>query len=311
MNPNYLETLVDIAERHAPGWHINNTSVPALRCSKYLKADSPLARAMNLSPCLCLIVQGRKTVTFGNGSIEYRAGEYLISPHHLPITWVVNEGSHEKPYLCLLVEIDLSLVGDLLANGRLTAGTQGPTPPTLFKGQVHDTLADALVRLASLLDNPDDVPYLAPIYLKEVYYRLVTSEYGGNIVRAATPGSNAQKISQVVYYINNNFLAKLDIDELANMVNMSTSSFYQHFKAMTTSSPLQYQKQLRLIEARRLMVVDSADATRAAYLVGYESPSQFNREYSRMFGNSPSRDRDNLRNTARNNIFTTASSPAA
>lgn len=294
----YLPILADITERHAPEWHLNQTAIPSIACSKNLKADSMQPVSLMLKPSLCLIAQGAKVVTFGGKQFEYKAGEYLVTLVNLPLMWVVTEGCAEKPYLCFMIELDPALLSDLLIQKKVMLDSSGDVSQALFKGEIKQELGDALARLAGLLDRPDDAPYLAPVYIQEIYYRLITSEHCRSIISAVIPGTNTQRVSKAISYINQNYLSPLRMDEMAAIAGMSVSSFYHHFKAMTAASPLQYQKQLRLVEARRLIAVESLDATRAAYQVGYQSPSQFSREYARMFGLPPGRDRASMRDAA-------------
>lgn len=251
-----------------------------------------------LKPSLCLILQGAKVVTFGSERFKYEAGEYLVTLVNLPLMWIVTEGSTEKPYLCFMIELNPVLLSEMLMQKGMGSDASVGVSQALFKGRINPDLGDALIRLAGLLDRPDDAPYLAPVYMREIYYRFITSEHCRSIINAVIPETNTQRVSKAICHINKNYLSPLRMDEMAAIAGMSVSSFYQHFKAMTASSPLQYQKQLRLVEARRLIAVESLDATQAAYQVGYESPSQFNREYSRMFGLSPGRDRACMRDAA-------------
>ena len=291
----YLPILADITERHAPEWSLNQTAIPSIACSKNLKADSMQPMSLMLKPSLCLIAQGAKVVTFGGKQFKYNAGEFLVTLVNLPLMWIVVEGCVEKPYLCFMIELDPALLSDLLMQKNIMLDSSGDVSQALFKGRINQEFGDAITRLAGLLDRPDDAPYLAPVYIQEIYYRLITSEHCRSIISAVIPGTNTERISKAICHINRNFLSPLRMDEMAAIAGMSVSSFYDHFKAMTAASPLQYQKQLRLVEARRLIATESLDATSAAYRVGYQSPSQFNREYARMFGLPPGRDRTSMR----------------
>jgi AraC-like DNA-binding protein len=167
----------------------------------------------------------------------------------------------------------------------------------LFVSNADAPLLDCALRLTRLLDTPQDLPVLAPMVIREIYYRLLTGEQGEAVRQIATSGSNMQRIAQVLQYMKTDFTKPLRIEDLADRAKMSPSSFHAHFKAVTTMSPLQYQKQLRLLEARRLMLTEPENAVTAADRVGYESPSQFSREYARMFGAAPSGDIQRLRTT--------------
>ena len=170
-----------------------------------------------------------------------------------------------------------------------------PTERALFIGSTSDQLTDALLRLARLLDTPQDIPLLAPMVIREIYYRLLNGLHGRRIAQIAINGTNMQRIAHVIQMLKSKFSEPIRVGDLAQMAHMSPSSFHFHFKAVTAMSPLQYQKRLRLLEARRLLLVEGRDAASAAYRVGYESASQFSREYSRMFGAPPISDVTNLR----------------
>jgi AraC-like DNA-binding protein len=167
----------------------------------------------------------------------------------------------------------------------------------LFVSTADAPLLDCALRLTKLLDTPQDISMLAPMIIREIYYRLLMGEQGESVRQIATSGSNMQRIAEVIKLIKTDFAQPMRVESLAAQARMSPSSFYHHFKEVTSMSPLQYQKQLRLLEARRLMLAENSDATNAAYQVGYESPSQFSREYSRMFGAPPIRDIERLRTT--------------
>ncbi len=165
----------------------------------------------------------------------------------------------------------------------------------MFVGNADSSLIDCAIRLTKLLDTPQDIPFLAPMIIREIYYRLLIGEQGEAVRQIATAGSNMQRIAEVIKRLKADFTSPLRIENLALAANMSASSFHRHFKTITSMSPLQYQKQLRLLSARQIMLIENVDASQAAYQVGYESASQFSREYARMFGSPPIRDIERLR----------------
>ena len=193
------------------------------------------------------------------------------------------------------MDIDPKQLSDLITETVRTEVHDAPTERALFIGKTNHQLTDALLRLARLLDTRQDIPLLAPMVIREIYYRLLNGSYGRRIAQIAIKGANMQRIAHVIQKLKTKFSEPIRVEDLAEMAHMSPSSFHFHFKEVTSMSPLQYQKRLRLLEARRLLFVEGTDAASAAYRVGYESGSQFSREYSRMFGAPPISDVANLR----------------
>jgi AraC-like DNA-binding protein len=211
----------------------------------------------------------------------------------------VIEASAEQPYLCIAIELDARTLADLISQSGDASWSRGETSRGLFVGEMDAATQDAVLRLTRLLDTPRDIPVLAPLALREFHYRLLSSPYGRAIAQMAIAGSNTHKIGQIIRRIKTKLAEPIRVEELASMANMSPSSFHQHFKAVTAMSPVQYQKKLRLTEARQILLAEKADAQNAAYRVGYQSVSQFSREYSRMFGAPPMRDVQGLFSHAR------------
>ncbi|KAB0666003.1 AraC family transcriptional regulator [Oryzomonas japonica] len=271
----------------------NNTAIPQLHCFKLSK---PTAKtSVVYSPCLSLVVQGKKEAELDGETYRYAASEFLVVSVDLPVTCQITAATVESPYLCLLLDIDPVLLSDLMLQTDEKWTDKNDASRGLFVGKVDDLLADCAVRLVRFLDTPRDIPLLAPLVIREIYYRLLMSHYGQAIAQIAIVGSITQRIAQVIHLLKTNFSKPIRVEDMAEMANMSLSSFHFHFKEVTALSPLQYLKRMRLLEARRLMLSDGTDAANAGYLVGYESSSQFSREYSRMFGTPPIRDITNLR----------------
>jgi AraC-like DNA-binding protein len=241
---------------------------------------------------LAIIVQGKKAALLGEETHRYDAGQYLVISVDLPLSGFVTQATPEQPYLGFRLTLDPRQFSDMIAQtpDRKEASVRG-----LFVSNADAPLLDCALRLTRLLDTPQDLPVLAPMVMREIYYRLLTGEQGEAVRQIATSGSNMQRIAQVIQQMKTDFAKPLRIEDLADQVKMSPSSFHAHFKAVTSMSPLQYQKHLRLLEARRLMLTEPVNAVTAADQVGYESPSQFNREYARMFGAPPIRDITSLR----------------
>jgi AraC-like DNA-binding protein len=245
-----------------------------------------------------MVAQGAKRVILGDDTYVYDAQHYLITSVHLPTVVQVTEASPEKPYLGLRLTFDLRELSQLMADSHLPAPRTQQSSRGMATGEVTPALVNAFVRLIDLLDNKEDIPILAPVIQREIVYRLLVGDQGERLRQIAVAGSQSQQIARAIEWLKGNFTETLRIDDLATKSRMSTSTFHHHFRSMTALSPLQYQKQLRLQEARRLMLSDRIDAATAAFQVGYESPSQFSREYNRLFGAPPLRDINNLRQLA-------------
>jgi AraC-like DNA-binding protein len=245
-------------------------------------------------PGLALVAQGAKQVLLGEENYRYDQANYLVTSIDLPVSSQVVDASPERPYLCVMLRFDARAIAELLADADLPA-----SPVTAGRGiavsPLSEELLDTVLRLVRLLVAPRDLPVLAPLIERELLYRLLTSEQGPRLCHVATAGSRSHQISHAIDWLKNHYREPLRIDALATVVNMSPSSLHHHFRAITAMSPLQYQKQLRLQEARRLMLAGHCDVASAAHRVGYESPSQFSREYSRLFGAPPLRDVELLR----------------
>lgn len=247
-------------------------------------------------PFLGIIIQGKKAVLLGEETYRYSVAQYLVVSVDLPLSAFVVEATMDKPYLSFILRLDSHQLYDIItAQTRLTSSKKENSVRGLFISNAESSLLDCAIRLTRLLDTPQDIPMLAPMIIREIYYRLLVGDQGQAVRQIATLGSNMQRIAEVIKLIKAELTKSMRVEDLAQHASMSPSSFHYHFKAVTSMSPLQYQKQLRLLEARRLMLAENSDATRAAYQVGYESTSQFSREYSRLFGAPPIRDIERLR----------------
>jgi AraC-like DNA-binding protein len=251
-------------------------------------------------PSLCLIAQGAKRVLLGDDSYVYDAHHFLITSVDLPTVWQIIKASREKPCLGLVLKLDLREISQLMVDSNLPPPRAQQSSRGMAIGEVTLPLLMAFQRLIDLLAEPKDIPILAPIIQREIIYRLLVGDQGARLRQMASAGSQSQQIARAIYWLKDNFTRALRIEDLATQANMSASTFHHHFRALTAMSPLQYQKWLRLNEARRLMLTAHVDAATAAFQVGYESPSQFSREYGRLFGAPPLRDITNLRQMASN-----------
>lgn len=285
--------LIRLIDKFSSGDGIHLTAIPGLKCIKATALSMKIP--VVYEPSICLIVQGAKEVMLGDEVYRYSPSEFLVVSVDLPVTGQVVLASEEMPYLSLQLDLDLSEISELIPEVNSYIEPPALSARGLFVGNADVTLEYSLLRLVELLEAPEDIPFLVPMIKREIYYRLLKGPYGHRIVQMAAQGSNMQRISQVIEFLKLNFDKPVGIAQMIDVANMSPSSFHAHFKEVTAMSPLQYQKRLRLLEARRMMLAEAIDASNAAYRVGYESPSQFSREYSRMFGAPPIRDIENIR----------------
>ncbi len=272
------------------------TPIPGLT---FYRHDKPTEPAPGLTePSICLIAQGSKRIHLEDETFDYDAHRYLLASVYLPTMYQVISASPVKPYLGLVLKFDMRELSRLMIDSNLPAPRTRDIDRCMATGEVTLPLLSAFQRLVTLLDEPEDIPILAPMLHREILYRLLIGDQGDRLRQIAASGSRSHQVARAIEWLKTHFAQQLRVDDLAGMANMSASSFHNHFRAMTSLSPLQYQKHLRLQEARRLMLAEDLDATRAAFQVGYESSSQFSREYSRLFGAPPLRDVNNLRQAA-------------
>ena len=272
------------------------TVIPGLSLWLHIEPTEP--ESALYEPSICITVQGAIRLLQGNDAYVYDARHFLITSVDLPTVGQVIEASREKPCLGLLLKLNLREISQFMADSNLPPPPPRQSSRGMATGHVTLPLLTAFQRLIDLLDEPKDVPILAPIIQREIFYRLLVGEQGARLRQIATSGSQSNQIARAIDWLKGNFMRPLRIGDIAARVNMSTSTFRHHFRQVTAMSPLQYQKWLRLSEARRRMLTEHLDASTAAFQVGYESPSQFSREYSRLFGAPPLRDITNLRQLA-------------
>jgi len=249
-------------------------------------------------PTLCLVAQGRKQAMLGTTAYVYDAANYLIASVDLPVMGSVIEASASTPYLCLVLDLDMVELSDLALRHPLPEEKRSALPSGIALNETTPELLDASVRLASLLDRPDDIEALAPLVIREILYRLLTGTGNSILRQMAQADSRLNQIAKAIAWLRSHYKETCRIDDIADIAGMSRSAFHAHFKAVTSMSPLEFRSQLRLQEARRLMVSEAIDAASAGYRVGYESPSQFSRDYARMFGMPPAKDAGRLRSVA-------------
>jgi AraC-like DNA-binding protein len=276
----YKRELTKLIGNHTGSNGTHATAIPSLFFSRYSNLTGPSYGVYK--PSLCIVVQGMKEVLLGQERYTYGPANYLVASVNLPITGQVTEASSEVPYLALKIEFSPNQILDVMRDSQIGINQIANAKRGMYVSQIEPSLLDAVTRLVRLIDNPTDIPVLAPLITKEIIYRVLHGEHGVALGQIAIEGSSTYQVNDVIEYIMNNYERSFRTEELAEIGNMSVSSLHRHFKEVTAMSPIQFQKQ---------------DATEAAFRVGYESPSQFSREYSRMFGLPPKEDINRLRAT--------------
>ena len=282
------EALADKIARHIHDTNRLDTGIPGLAVSRYEGPTDPTSYMHK--PSVCMALQGSKRVLLGEETYVYDAYNFLITSVDLPVVAQVLEASPEVPYLGLLLEIDLKEVSRMMVDSNLPLPKLSTASRGMAVSKVSTKLLDSFHRLLDLLDTPEDISMLSPLIQREIFYRLLVSDQGNRLRQIATDGSQSNQIGKSVKWLKENYTKPLRVEDLADLAGMSTSTFHHHFRSLTAMSPLQYQKWMRLHEARRLMLTERLDAATASFNVGYESPSQFSREYNRLFGAPPLRD---------------------
>jgi AraC-like DNA-binding protein len=246
-------------------------------------------------PALCVAAQGAKVVMLGREVVEYDPSHLLVFAVDLPVSTQVVRASRKEPYLGFVLDLDPSRVAELAATVYPKGVPKAPDARGLYAGTANDGIIDAVTRLLELMANPEDADLLGPLVVDEILIRLLRTSIGSRVAQIGHPKSGVQRIAGAVSWIREHFAQPITVEEMAASVHMTASSFHERFKAVTSISPLQYQKVLRLYEARRLMLFQKLDANDACRRVGYLSPSQFSREYTRYFGSAPMKDIGRLR----------------
>lgn len=274
--------------RWAPAPGVHRTAVEGLRISR---RDEPVNCENSFSdPLVAVIVQGFKRSIIGSEEYRYGENQCLVAGVDMPSTSYITSASPERPFLVVSLTLDKALITRLAAETALPGGPDKGCRKGISVADVDPDVLDAFLRLVELLERPEQIPVLAPLITREIHYRLLAGPQGGHLRRLNTHGTQGNQIAKAITWLRANFKEPLQVDRLAGFVNMATSTFHRHFKEVTSLSPLQFHKRLRLYEAQRLMLAESENATSAALAVGYESSTQFNREYKRLFGEPPKRD---------------------
>lgn len=276
-----IEDLARLIDRHMTTDGSRDTAIPKIGLIRSSATTEPIQTLYE--PSCCIAAQGRKRAVIGGRAHVYDAANYLVVGLDLPVIGAVVEASADKPYLCLRLQLDRSLLAEMLP----ATGRGGRDSNVVGVSRLTPETTDAACRLVGLLDHPDDIETLAPLYEREILYRLIRGPQGGLLRQIANGESRISQIGRAIDYIKGNFSETFPIEDLAAIAGMSSSTFYEHFKAVMAISPLQFRTHLRLQEARRLMVTEGMTAAEAGFRVGYDSPSQFSRDYVRVHNVPP------------------------
>ena len=283
-----MTELARLIDKHTKEIGPHYTDIPSLGFSKRIETVGPIYSVQKL--VFCIVVQGHKKICIADEEVHYGPGDYFISTVNVPTRGYIEEASPEKPFLGLVLELATNQILNVLQESNLSfKSKENDVHRGLYVDQLTPALEDAAIRLVRLLETPADINMMSPIIQKEIIYRLLQEPQGQALAAVASIGSSNNKVGEAIKYIMEHYTESFKVDELARVMNMSSSTFHRYFKEVTAMSPLQFQKQLRLQKARELLL-NSGGVTEVAYEIGYESSSQFSREYSRMFGFSPRED---------------------
>lgn len=264
------------------------TSVPGLML--YRRTDTSPCYPAAFEPSFSIFVQGQKRITLGGTTYLCDGSTFLLSSLDLPVVSQIVEASKQVPFLSMLLKLDMSAVRDILNHSEFQSLNGSADATGLAIGKTTMDLLKPSSRLLDLLDAPEDISFLSSLIQREIVYRLLRGPQGARLRAIATVGDQSHRTAKAIAWLRANYAKPLRVEELAEIARMGMSTLHHHFRALTAMSPLQYQKQLRLVAARERMLIEGLDAASAAFEVGYESPSQFNREYKRFFGQPPIRD---------------------
>ena len=290
------ELRTELANRIA--WFIGSsekliTQIPEVMLVRRTAPSAPCSGTY--TPSVIVVAQGSKRVNLGQITFVYDQSRFLLTSIDLPIVSQVVEASEAKPLLAMAIKLEMSVVRELLSRDEVPVHGRSSDSPAMVTGEITAELLSACCRLMDLLATPKDVPYLSGLIQREIIYRLLSGPEGARLRAIATSGDQSHRTARAISWIRDNYVKPVRVDDLAEIAGMGVSTLHHHFRMLTHMSPLQYQKQLRLQAARGRMLINGLDASTVAFEVGYESVSQFNREYSRFFGQPPMRDIKSLR----------------
>jgi AraC-like DNA-binding protein len=269
------------------------TRVPGLFLSRRTAPTAPASATYE--PSLAVVAQGRKRATLGGTTFIFDESQYLLTSLDLPVICNVIEASEEAPYLSFVLKLEMPIIRELLSQEEIHTPEAQADRPAMATAAITAELLEACVRLVALLETPQDIPFLGSLIQREIIYRILRGPEGARLRAIATLGDQSHRAAKAIAWVRTNYATPVQVEDLAKIAGMGVSTLHHHFRALTAMSPLQYQKQLRLHAARERMLIDGLDAASAAFEVGYESASQFNREYGRFFGQPPMRDIRTLR----------------
>jgi AraC-like DNA-binding protein len=288
VNADLNTAILSILDAHVVGDGFYETPIPGLTLMRTSEQLSP--RHMHYRPKICIVTQGAKQVMVADQTIDYVAGQTLVVTVEVPVLSQVIDASPAKPFVGATMDLDPEIILDVVTRMGGGSHTQGAAGFGFVVNDLDSQITGSLIRLLDLIGRPHGVEILYPAIMREISYWLLTGPAGRNVARMVLSEGQPMRIAKAIAHLRDNFDTPVSVSDLAQAAGMSASSFHQHFKSLTSMSPLQYQKHLRLLEARRLMVADGEKAGVAALTVGYESVSQFSREYARMFGSPPRRE---------------------
>lgn len=292
-NDKSYNELANLINKYSKGDGIHTTEIEGLHCYKMSAPNSRLP--VIYKPSIYVVAQGNKQVLLNQEVFHYTQNNYLVVSVDLPLIGEVTKASITKPYLCAQIDINMQIMTDLAMKLHVQDELTYKTEKGIFVGRINEKLMDCILRLMQLLDTPKDIPYLSSVFIQEIHYHLLSGPHGSSIIQTYLHGSNMHRIAKIIDIMKSDIATPVSVEELASIINMSTSNFYLQFKKVTGFTPLQYLKRLRLTQARQIMLLNNTNATNTAYLVGYESPSQFSREYARLFGLPPQKEINKFR----------------
>ena len=290
--------LARLISAYAPHDGSFELRVPGLHASRFSRINNECVHALRV-PSLCMVAQGAKTVIVGDEVFEYDASRMIVFSVALPVAAQITQASHSEPYLALKLDLDAHKIAELVLKVYPHGLPQVQERSAVYLTAADTSMVNAATRLMGCLAQPGDVELLAPLVVDEILIRLLRSPIGARVAQMGFAESSVERVAKAISWLRANFSQPMKVEELAELVHMSVSSFHEHFKSVTSMSPVHYQKVLRLQEARRLMLSSMMDAGTASQRVGYLSASQFSREYSRFFGSAPTRDIARLRQDTR------------
>lgn len=288
VNRPLLDAVTAYIDEQGGGQGLFPTAIEGFNIVRSFQSMMPMRNIYR--PSLCVVLEGGKELHLGDQRLSYGTMECLVVSVGVPATGQIVEASEEAPYVGVMIDFDVATLREVLEQLDTRPTQVEESGPCAFVAKVDQPLADCILRLVRLLATPKAIPVLAPSIVREICFWLLSGPHGGELCKLALPESNIERVVRAVSTLHTNFADTLRVEHLAEIARMSPSSFHQHFKALTSMTPLQFKKQLRLLEARRLMVTQAVNVAEAAYKVGYESASQFSREYSRTFGIAPKQD---------------------